>query len=75
MLRKASFTAIIAILAITAIEVVALCNGINGQSMSIALSGIAGLGGFALGRVYLVNSRLNTIARPKQNRARRKKKR
>jgi hypothetical protein len=40
-----------AIVGITIIEVVALCNGIDGTILLLALASIAGIGGFSLARL------------------------
>jgi len=47
---KINIAAIVAILAITVIMIIAVVNNTDGQLLALAITIIAGLGGFAFGR-------------------------
>lgn len=46
-------TAVIAILCLTILEIVALVQGINGALFGIAMSSIAGLGGYSVAKARI----------------------
>lgn len=41
----------LAIISIVVLETIALCKGIDGKCLALAVIGLAGLGGFTLGRI------------------------
>lgn len=49
-----SLITIIAIIAIATLETIALINGINGALLGFAITAIAGLGGYQIGRYRAV---------------------